>query len=242
MRMLLDVKQRIERALFDQRVVIAGGGAVDWSQVLDAWIVAINCHHMGKADMRLFAAGSLGEYLKRPGVGADPERLFPAEDLAFALYEATIEPEHVEALVERFPWSARLPFFADLSYGRSSHGSIHEWTNTLFRRLDTRPLTGLIAVEFVRLLPVASYYVTGFDFYQTAGVIPYAIGSHVLAPQVEYLRELRKHDKRFSCDEQLARILDGKIKFQSVVTWMHGGQVFISPIDINKQERVEDAG
>jgi len=183
--------------------------------------------------MRLFAAGSLGEYLAQPQ---------PAEDLAFALYEATVEPRHVVALMERFPWSSRLPFFADLSYGRSSHGAIYEWTNTLFRRLDTRPLTGLIAVEFVRLLPVASYYVTGFDFYQCDGVIPYAVGSHVLAPQVEYLRELREHDKRFSCDEQLARILDGEVEFQQVVAWMHGGQVFLSPIDLNKQERVEDAG
>lgn len=83
-----------------------------------------------------------------------------------------------------------------------------EWLNIFHKRLDTKPLTGFIALHHIRLHSVRSITVLGMDLYRNKyGERPAKVGPHDIAKHIEYIREVHYTDARvIFCQEMLSAI------------------------------------
>lgn len=82
------------------------------------------------------------------------------------------------------------------------------WTKELSTKYSFHPLTGLLALEHIRLSGAWTIYVTGMSLYREPnGALPGHAGAHSIPPQVSYLRDLMKDD-RITYSPVLLRSID----------------------------------
>lgn len=87
-------------------------------------------------------------------------------------------------------------------------GIENHWANGFAYDLDTIPFSGICAVKFFETLPVSEIRITGFDFYEENGELPFAIPPHEIAPQLEWLAHKCRTDYRFKPDRRLSETLN----------------------------------
>lgn len=94
-------------------------------------------------------------------------------------------------------------------YGKPNpRGPVLEWANAFGWELGTTPLTGVLALKHISLLPVKTIYVTGFNFYSFEGCIPLEKPPHSIFPQLQWLINFEQWDQRVIVDDQLSKLLD----------------------------------
>lgn len=102
-------------------------------------------------------------------------------------------------------------YCAELHQGQCPVNDSNQWLNDFHRELDTKPLTGLVAIKLMTMLQVKSIALAGFNFYiDRKGFVPYRIGCHVIPEQIEWLRKQVEQDVRFAIHDELRAILNGK--------------------------------
>ena len=192
---MLEARQEIERRLQNHKVFLAGGGPLSREPDYGEMRVCCNGHHD-----RLRPHGRIATR----GVGYGVPSLFALEEISFI-------PEHLIENAQVSPcWGVPiLPYVVEYFKSSNPCGPEWEWTNTLYHKLNTRPLTGIIALEFLRRMPVKRVFVTGMDFYRdpVTGEIPFKHGGHVMLPQIDYCAELQHCDRRFVFDDTITQIL-----------------------------------
>lgn len=101
-----------------------------------------------------------------------------------------------------------IPFSSQAHKHLHPQGLVSELFASLSRKLNTSVLMGIKTVHWWSLFPWRSIHITGFDFYKSHyGVIPYSVGPHVFGPQIDWLTELVRSDKRFTASPALDAIL-----------------------------------
>lgn len=117
---------------------------------------------------------------------------------------------------QRRQWESKLaggllsvPYVNDRFAGVNPYDPIHEWLNTFGWELMTKPFTGTIALKHLTSMPIKSLLVTGFDFYESGGIIPWKKHNHWLEPQLLYFLQTYKADQRVEFDERLLGVLAG---------------------------------
>lgn len=83
----------------------------------------------------------------------------------------------------------------------------YPWLRDLGKKLGALPLTGLVALEHVLQHDIKSVKLLGFTFYHDGKKFPEVVGSHRIARQVDYVRELLQNDSRVSADDKLMKLL-----------------------------------
>jgi len=191
---LFEARREIETILRNQNVYLAGGGELR-RVPRDEMVVCCNGHHR--------AMNPAGRVVTR-GIGYPLPRCFGIAEIGFSL-DAPAQYLKADALFG----IPVLPYVVEYFKRTNPWGPEWEWTNTLYHKLNTRPLTGIIALEFLRRMPVSRVFVTGMTFYRdpATGEIPFKHGGHKMIPQIDYCAELQHTDRRFVFDDTITEIL-----------------------------------
>lgn len=170
-------------------ITIVGGGDIDKSIFSGSNICAINGHY------------------KRQGINPDFQFADDINELVeFANFYAISSRNYNEFT----KWSKKqkliptlILWSTEMSRKTSPIGLYNEWLHQFCHELQTRPLTGIIAVKFFDLLPVREIRITGFDFYSSGSSVPKYRDSHKIDPQLKWLAKKCRNDSRFKPDSQL---------------------------------------
>lgn len=92
--------------------------------------------------------------------------------------------------------------------GDCPHGPEQAVFARLHSKLETRPFTGINAINWFIHQPIRSLYVTGMTFYQreSDGAIPWCRGPHHTDPQRRWLGHQAEIDPRIELDQKLKEL------------------------------------
>lgn len=133
---------------------------------------------------------------------------FPLKPQQFLVYNRLcIVPE----ALERCSGVIQIPYTSEMYMGLNPRAPEEEWLNAFSHSLGTNPLTGILAIAYLLRFPIKELFITGFTFYKDGnGVIPYQRDSHLIWPQLSWLRFLSQVDYRISMDKITSDIVMGE--------------------------------
>lgn len=187
---------RLYSRLIGKRVALVGGGPIESeAQIRRADLVVwINNHWRSELNFSgCFACG-----LDAP--------LFHYPDPVFIAcqFDAPEAPSWEELALRT--GALYMPIDSRQYYAPNPFSSEFEWTNRLCHELGTKPLSGIIATEFLLSMPIAALYLTGFSFYEEDGRVPFKVNSHMIGSQIDYMRRKIETDSRVEPDSVLKRL------------------------------------
>lgn len=183
-------------------VLLVGGDRTHYEEFAYDSIVHVNNHylkHRGKVDTIFHNGGS----------DCDPSKLLDGFILDQPLICVRFGSFYEKAFCDLYDPSWVEPYPAHIYRDKNPIGPEYEFCNIFAKRLGTVPFTGIFALHCLTLLPVTSIHVTGMTLYADENwKIPEKRDSHLVRPQLQYLKELRRIDVRVTYDEALTKVLD----------------------------------
>lgn len=205
--------------LYNRCVCIIGGGPdVDMGMINNADVlVFINDHwrkyQNKKCNVLYCGNAALGLPLFMEHETFNPDWVF----LNYGLLLDNDQPIQTELLTQAVNAGAQVDRFYQVSFQNTNpFGPEYEWCNVLHKRINTMPLTGILAAYHLLMQPVQTLCMTGFSFYAVDGVIPYERNTHKLWSQIALIKNLADVDSRLVLDPVLYDICEGKYEYEKI--------------------------
>lgn len=180
--------------------IYAGGEKIENGEV--DFEICVNQHHLSKNTWGLFSAAA------KP-----PEFMTEAPNLKLlAIPSAARYRDEYIGMAREMRHCDIIDWPRDTYIGTipdSENSYADEFVNTLAKELRTSPLSGIIAVAWALQLPIRQLYLSGFIFYYDAQrkKCPVKRDSHLIRPQIEWLRKRFWYDARIQVCENTFNVL-----------------------------------
>lgn len=196
--------QQLERDCFDESIAIVGG-ASQWNRQQ-----AEQCDIVVRCNDTWIKQGGRVDAVYVGGTCSPPEQTVPGVHWVIAS-GAIATLEQWSKFTDNGYCHDLIPWRSPLSALPSSVGVHNHWVSALVRTLRSVPLTGVLALRHLTLMPIKSVFVTGMDLYRRewenltpAVVKPEMLHfPHSLPASVNWLRRLEQTDQRVQLDQPL---------------------------------------